>query len=117
MRTPCPICDGRGWVTEMLSTVGEPPDYEQMDCPQCTGREAMVDYGDFFDAWGDCPDEQPLHRVLLEVTLEGRADYDDTAALASDLAFEVERLIMRNSASLQSGTLVSVKAGDIVEVW
>lgn len=33
----CPICHGWGWVSEDRSVLGEPPDYEQVDCPQCLG--------------------------------------------------------------------------------
>jgi hypothetical protein len=40
----CRICNGTGVVTEVLSHVGEPPDYEPVDCPQCNGTgEATVD--------------------------------------------------------------------------
>lgn len=39
----CPICKGEGWVTEQLSSFGEPQDYEQVDCPEClgTGRKGV----------------------------------------------------------------------------
>lgn len=33
----CPICNGTGVVTRVLSVYGEPPDYEPEDCPQCNG--------------------------------------------------------------------------------
>ena len=39
----CPICNGTGAVTEVLSAVGEPQDYEPVDCPQCAGAEVTVD--------------------------------------------------------------------------
>lgn len=119
--TKCPICDGRGWVTEMLSTVGEPQDYRPVDCPQCDGRgyqeavmHGLTDYGtttratlaEYYDAWDESPDERPLHQVTLTVTFEGRADYDDVPALASDLAFELEHLLLKRGG-LQSGIFIS----------
>lgn len=39
----CKLCGGTGVVTEVLSTVGEPPDYEPVDCQCVKGAEVTVD--------------------------------------------------------------------------
>jgi hypothetical protein len=113
----------------MLSNAGEPQDYRQEDCPQCDGRgyqeaemHGLPDYGmttratlaEYYDAWDDSPDERPLHQVTLTVTFEGRAGYDEVSDLASDLAFELEHLLLRRGG-LQSGTFIRAAVADVME--
>ena len=101
----CPICNGTGVVTEVLSTVGEPPDYEPVDCQCVKGAEVTVD--DLRVGY-DWRAEPPVrrHRDAVKRTLDLRVRFEVYAHdgqewdIAEQVADEVKKVLASKAGEL-----------------
>jgi len=98
----CRICKGTGVVTEVLSQVGEPQDYEPVDCPACTQEDMVSELPAGYDAWRTREpdaDPDPIEGEFV-VTLTLSLDVllpDDQGELswADERQLEAQRLARR----------------------